>query len=98
MSVFDNIAIGTRASQAQVEVAARQASLHADVLELAEGYATLLGPGVLTPGQEQRLNLARTLVRNCPIYVLDNPTSAQVGCIPRAPANASTLWVKPRGR
>jgi ATP-binding cassette subfamily B protein len=67
--------------QARVETAARSAGAHERIMRLREGYATRLGRHfeggeALSVGEWQRIALARGLVRDAPIVVLDEPTSA----------------------
>jgi ATP-binding cassette subfamily B protein len=79
LSVRDNIAYGRPgAEDAAIEAAARGARIHDRILELAEGYETLVGESgvALSEGEKQRITIARALLRDAPILILDEPTSA----------------------
>ena len=78
-TIRDNIAYGnTEASFEDVVEAAKIAQLHDHIVELPDGYDTWVGErGVtLSGGQRQRLSIARTILMDPPILILDDSTSS----------------------
>ena len=78
-TVRDNILFGhPDATDAQVEEAARVANAHDFVTSMPDGYGTLIGErGIkLSGGQKQRISIARAVLKNAPILILDEATSS----------------------
>ena len=72
-SVYDNIAMHQNVTQEAVEYAAKAARCHDFIQALPEGYHTKLGDGghKLSGGEAQRIAIARAILKNAPIVVLD---------------------------
>jgi subfamily B ATP-binding cassette protein MsbA len=78
-TVANNIAYGhTESSPERIEAAARAANAHDFIVQLPDGYSTLIGENgtMLSGGQRQRVAIARALIKNAPILFLDEATSA----------------------
>lgn len=77
-TVYNNIAVGMPdAAPEAVYAAARAAQCHTFIQNLPQGYDTLIGEGgvYLSGGEEQRVAVARAILKNAPILVLDEATA-----------------------
>lgn len=79
VSIKENIAYGRPdATQEEIEQAAKQVHAHDFIMALPDGYDTLMAESgnTLSGGQRQRISLARALIRQASILIMDEPTSA----------------------
>ncbi|MGH7599378.1 MAG: ABC transporter ATP-binding protein, partial [bacterium] len=77
-TVRENIAFGkVGASEEEIIEAAKLAEAHDFIMQMPEGYDTMMEEGGdnLSGGQKQRINIARAIIRNTPIVILDEPAT-----------------------
>jgi ATP-binding cassette subfamily B protein len=78
-TIASNIRYGREnASQKEIESAAKEASCHDFIMKLPDGYNTLVGEGgsTLSGGEKQRISIARAILKNAPVILLDEATSS----------------------
>jgi len=106
-TVVENIAYGTfTATDAEIVMAAKVAEAHEFITDLPQGYETIVGERgqKLSGGQRQRIALARAVLKNPPILILDeatsavdNETEAAIGrSLERITANRTTIAIAHR--
>ena len=76
-TIFENIRMGKDYSLEEVENAAKKAQIHDFIISLPQKYETVIGEGgiKLSGGEKQRISIARAILKNAPIIVLDEVTS-----------------------
>lgn len=77
-SVLENIRMGSNASLEEVRAAAREAQIDDFIMSLPDGYDTKVGTfgSRFSGGEKQRIAIARAILKNSPILILDEATSA----------------------
>ncbi|MYB38322.1 MAG: ABC transporter ATP-binding protein [Gammaproteobacteria bacterium] len=98
-TVADNIGYAAEGkTMADVEAAAKVACAHEFIGEMENGYQTELGErgGKLSTGQRQRLSIARAIVRDTPILILDEPTASLDALTERELLGNLAEWGKDR--
>ena len=76
-TIFQNIAMAKKGcSEEEVIEAAKKARCHDFIMKLEKGYETILGKGnTLSGGEKQRIAVARAMLKNAPVLILDEATS-----------------------
>ncbi|MDO4355184.1 MAG: ABC transporter ATP-binding protein [Clostridia bacterium] len=78
-TIENNIRFGNpAATREQIEEAARKAQCHEFIMAMPEGYDTVIGEGgsTLSGGEKQRISIARAILKDAPIVILDEATSS----------------------
>ncbi|MFJ6208879.1 ABC transporter ATP-binding protein [Lysinibacillus sp. NPDC092081] len=78
-TIGNNIRYGREeATQVEVEAVAKEACCHDFIMKLPKGYDTLVGEGgsTLSGGERQRISIARAMLKNAPVVLLDEATSS----------------------
>ena len=76
-TIFQNIAMGKKGCRREEVIeAAKKARCHDFIMKLEKGYETILGKGnTLSGGEKQRIAVARAMLKNAPVLILDEATS-----------------------
>ena len=106
-TIHNNVAFAV--GQAQAEVVERYSAMavvHNDIVDFSDGYQTVLGERGVTVsgGQKQRISIARALIKNSPVLILDDAVSAVDTDTERTILNAvrterqgkTTVWIAHR--
>ncbi len=78
-TIRNNIRYGREdATQEEIEAAAKEACCHEFIMKLPQGYDTIVGEGgsTLSGGEKQRISIARAMLKNAPVILLDEATSS----------------------
>lgn len=76
-TIYENILMGKNYTRGEVENAAKKAQIHDFIMSLPDKYETKIGEGgiKLSGGEKQRISIARAILKNTPIVILDEVTS-----------------------
>ena len=76
-TIFENIKMGLDKTKEEIYQAAKDAEIHEFIMSLPNGYDTIIGDGYikLSGGEKQRISIARCLLKNSPIVILDEITA-----------------------
>ncbi|PIQ07794.1 MAG: thiol reductant ABC exporter subunit CydD [Ignavibacteriales bacterium CG18_big_fil_WC_8_21_14_2_50_31_20] len=78
-SIYENVSIANKnATEKEIIEAAKNAFIHESIVKLKDGYNSIVGENgaTLSGGEIQRIALARTFLKNAPIWLMDEPTSS----------------------